>query len=78
MIGAWQLALKGNQECLLSDARSCFRNLKDGLPVASSADTALGRKETRARVVVSAKAMGEYHEFPGPKGFSKIDATPDT
>jgi len=45
--------------------------------VASSADTAHGRKETRTAVVVSAKALGEYHEFLGLKGFAKIDATRD-
>nr|WP_245731747.1 ISAs1 family transposase [Loktanella fryxellensis] len=76
--GDWCLALKGNQESLLSDARGCFSNLKDGHPVASSVDTAHGRKETRTGVVVSAKALGEYHEFPGLKGFAKIDATRDT
>jgi len=46
--------------------------------VASSADTGHGRKETRAGVVVSAKAVGEYHEFPGLKGFAKVDATRET
>lgn len=76
--GDWCLALKGNQESLLSDARGCFSNLKDSHPVARSADTAHGRKETRTGVVVSAKALGEYHEFPGLKGFAKIDATRDT
>jgi predicted transposase YbfD/YdcC len=76
--GDWCLALKGNQESLLSDARGCFSNLKDSHPVASSTDTGHGRKETRTGVVVSAKALGEYHEFPGLKGFAKIDATRDT
>lgn len=73
--GDWCLALKGNQESLLPDARGCFSNLKDSHPVASSNDTGHGRKETRTDVVVSAKAMGKYHEFPGFKGFAKIDAT---
>ena len=72
--GDWCLALKGNQESLLSDARGCFSNLKDSHPVASSADTGHGRKETRTAGVVSAKALGKYHEFPGLKGFAKIDA----
>lgn len=76
--GNWCLALKGNQESLLSDARGCFSNLKDSHPVASSTDTGHGRKETRTGVVVSAKALEEYHEFPGLKGFAKIDATRET
>jgi predicted transposase YbfD/YdcC len=76
--GDWCLALKGNQESLLSDARGCFSNLKDSHPVASSTDTGHGRKETRTAVVVSAKALEEYHQFPGLKGFAKIDATRET
>jgi predicted transposase YbfD/YdcC len=76
--GDWCLALKGNQESLLSDARGCFSNLKDNHPMASTADTGHGRNETRTGIVVSAKALGEYHEFPGLKGFAKVDATRGT
>lgn len=76
--GDWCLALKGNQESLLSDARSCFGKLKDSHPVARSTEAGHGRKETRTAVVISAKALGEYHEFPGLKGFGRIDATRET
>lgn len=73
--GDWCLALKGNQESLLSDARGCFGKVEKGDPVAGSEATGHGRKETRTAVVVSAKALAEYHEFPGLKGFGRIEAT---
>lgn len=73
--GDWCLALKGNQESLLSDARSCFGKVNEGHPVAVAKDTDHGRKETRKAVVVSANTLAEYHEFPGLKGFGRIEAT---
>jgi len=34
-----------------------------------------GRKEVRNATIVSAKSLGEYHEFPGLKAFGRIDAS---
>jgi len=73
--GDWCLALKGNQESLLSDARGCFTGLAATHPTASTEDAGHGRQETRKAVVVSANSLGEYHEFPGLKGFGRIDTT---
>jgi predicted transposase YbfD/YdcC len=36
------------------------------------------RSQTRKAVVVSAKALEEHHEFPGLKGFGRIEATRET
>ena len=66
--GDWCLALKGNQESLLSDARGCFTGLGAAHPQAVTEEVGHGRKETRKAIVVSAKALGAYHEFPGLKG----------
>jgi predicted transposase YbfD/YdcC len=76
--GDWCLALKGNQESLLSDARGCFSKGHKSDPTAVTENTGHGRKETRKAVVVSAKALAEYHEFPGLKGFGRIEATRET
>lgn len=76
--GDWCLALKGNQESLLSDARGCFTGLDASHPQAVTEEVGHGRRETRTAVVVSAKALGEYHEFPGLKGFGRIQATRET
>lgn len=76
--GNWCLALKANQESLLSDARGCFTGLEAAHPEAVTEDTGHGRKETRKAIVVSAKALGHYHEFPGLKGFGRIGATRET
>jgi predicted transposase YbfD/YdcC len=73
--GDWCLALKGNQESLLSDARGCFTAPEDLRHQAVTQETGHGRKETRKAVVVSAKALGEHHDFPGLKGFGRIDRT---
>lgn len=73
--GDWCLALKGNQESLLSDARGCFTGLGAAHPQAVTEEAGHGRKETRKAIVVSAKALGDYHEFPGLKGFGRIEAT---
>ena len=73
--GDWCLALKGNQDSLLSDARRCFGALKEDHPVAVTEDTGHGRKEIRRAVVVSANTLGKHHEFPGLTGFGRIEAT---
>jgi predicted transposase YbfD/YdcC len=73
--GDWCLALKGNQDSLLSDARACFGQVKGGHPVARLEETGHGRKETRSAVVVSAQGLAEHHDFPGLKAFGRIEAT---
>jgi predicted transposase YbfD/YdcC len=73
--GDWCLALKGNQESLLSDARGCFTGLGPARTEAVTEETGHGRKETRKAIVVSAKALEDHHEFPGLKGFGRIEAT---
>ena len=72
--GDWCLALKANQESLLSDARACFSQMKKDHPVARFEATGHGRKESRTAVVVSAKGLAEHHEFPGLKAFGRIEA----
>ena len=76
--GDWCLALKANQDSLLSDARACFATLKDGHPTAVAQDAGHGRAETRRAVVVSAKGLAEHHDFPGLKAFGRIEATRET
>ncbi len=73
--GDWCLALKANQDSLLSDARACFGKLKGDHPVARIDETGHGRKESRTAVVVSAKGLAEHHDFPGLKAFGRIEAT---
>ncbi|TQM94094.1 ISAs1 family transposase [Roseinatronobacter monicus] len=73
--GDWCLALKGNQESLLSDARGCFSEPPEGYPEAITDEMNHGRREIRKAVVVSAKSLAEHHEFPGLKGFGRIEAT---
>ena len=72
--GDWCLALKANQDSLLSDARACFGMLKDGHPSAVAEDAGHGRTEIRKAVVVSAKGLAEHHDFPGLKAFGRIEA----
>ena len=76
--GDWCLALKANQDSLLSDARACFATLKDGHPSAVTEEAGHGRAETRRAVVVSAKGLAEHHDFPGLKAFGRIEATRET
>ncbi len=76
--GDWCLALKGNQESLLSDARGCFTGLEAAHPEAVTEESGHGRKETRKAIVVSAKALGDYHDFPGLKAFGRIEAIRET
>lgn len=73
--GDWCLALKGNQESLLSDARGCFTGLAPDHPEAVTEETGHGRKEIRRAVVVSAKSLDIHHDFPGLKGFGRVEAT---
>ena len=76
--GDWCLALKANQESLLSDARACFGQMKDGHPQACTEDSGHGRKESRTAVVVRARGLAEHHEFPGLKAFGRIEASRQT
>jgi len=76
--GDWCLALKSNQDSLLSDAHACFGRLGDDHPVARSADTGHGRTETRTATVVPAKGLAEHHDFPGLAAFGRIEATRET
>lgn len=73
--GDWCLALKANQDSLLSDARACFGKAKKDHPAARFDAIGHGRKETRIGMVVSAKGLAEHHEFPGLKAFGRIEAT---
>ena len=73
--GDWCLALKANQDSLLSDARACFGKAKKDHLVARVEETGHGRKETRTGMVVSAKGLAEHHEFPGLKAFGQIEAS---
>lgn len=76
--GDWCLALKANQDSLLSDARACFGTQPDALPSAVSEDDSHGRAETRTAAVVSSKSLAEHHEFPGLKAFGRVEATRKT
>ncbi|WP_308430853.1 ISAs1 family transposase [Allgaiera indica] len=60
---------------LLSDARCCFTAPEDLRHQAVTEEAGHGRKETQKAVVVSAKALGEYHDFPELKGFGRIERT---
>lgn len=76
--GDWCLALKGNQESLLSDARGYFSKVEEAVHQAVTQEVGHGRKETRKATVVSAKALAEYHDFPGLKAFGRIERTRET
>ncbi|WP_140849448.1 ISAs1 family transposase [Paracoccus sp. FO-3] len=76
--GDYCLALKANQDSLLSDARSCFGKAETDHPAVRQQDTGHGRKETRSGLVVSAKGLAEHHEFPGLKAFGRIEAHRET
>jgi predicted transposase YbfD/YdcC len=79
--GDYCIALKGNQESLLSDARACLAAAsspkagKRPPPTAKTETTAHGRIETRIGLVVEAKGLADYHEFSGLKAFGRIEAT---
>lgn len=76
--GDWCLALKANQDSLLSDARSCFGKLPPDHPVARQEGAAHGRKETRTGMVISANGLAEHHDFPGLKAFGRIESRRET
>ncbi len=72
--GDYCLALKANQDSLLSGARSCFGKLSPGHPAARQEEKGHGRKEeTRTGTVISAKGLAEHHDFPGLKAFGRIE-----
>ena len=73
--GDYCLSLKGNQESLLSDARSCLGKVKPSHPTAKTEASKHGRIETRVATVVAAKGMARHHEFAGLKAFGRIEAT---
>lgn len=73
--GDYCLALKGNQDSLLSDARSCLSKVKKNHPSAKTETRGHGRIETRRAVVVDAKGLAGHHDFPGLKAFGQIEST---
>ena len=72
--GDYCLALKANQDSLLSDARSCFGKVAPDHPSARQAEAGHGRKETRTGTVVSAKGLAEHHDFSGLKAFGRSES----
>lgn len=68
------LPIKGNQDSLLSDARSKIAAAKRP-PSAKTEDQAHGRIETRRAVVVAARDLAKYHEFSGLKAIGMIEST---
>jgi predicted transposase YbfD/YdcC len=77
--GDYCIALKGNQDSLLSDARACLLEAdqkgKNKLPVAKTEESGHGRIETRTAIVVDAEGLAEHHEFRGLTAFGRIEAT---
>ena len=75
--GDYCLSLKGNQESLLSDARSCLSKVKADHPTATTRTKkrAHGRHETRTCIVVAAPGLAKHHDFIGLKAFGRIEAT---
>ena len=73
--GDYCLALKSNQDSLLSDARACLGKAGPRTPTAKTESKGHGRIETRVGMVVTAKELGKYHEFAGLKAFGRIEAT---
>ena len=72
------MALKANQDSLLSDARSCFGKVLPDHPVAHHEEAGHGRKETRTGTMVSAKELAEHHDFPGLKASGRIESRRET
>ena len=68
------LPIKGNQDSLLSDARSKIAAAKRP-PSAKTEDQAHGRIETRRAVVVAASDLASHHEFTGLKAVGMIEST---
>ena len=74
--GDYCVTLKGNQEGLLSDARSCLSTTHRRRPQSATETHGHGRIETRvATVVMIAPGIAEHHDFPGLKAFGSIAAT---
>jgi predicted transposase YbfD/YdcC len=73
--GDYCLALKANQDSLLSDARAELGKLKSDHPSAKTEKKAHGRNETRVGVVVAVKKLAADHEFSGLKAIGRIEAT---
>jgi hypothetical protein len=78
--GDYCIALKGNQKSLLSNARACLAQADDPKAKkkhseASAEPSGHGRSKTRVAVVVEARAIAEYHEFPDLTAFGRIEAT---
>ena len=73
--GDYCLRLRGNQESLLSDARSALSKLKPTHPERTTETEAHGRVETRTGVVVAVKGIAEHHDFQGLKAFGRIVET---
>jgi len=75
--GDYCIALKGNQDSLLSDARACLGKADKAKkkPAAETEQSGHGRIETRVAVVVEAKGLAEHHEFAGLKAFGRIEST---
>ena len=63
--GDWCLALKANQDSLLSDARACFGKLTGDHPVARREETGHGRKETRTRWLFRSRDWRSIMISPG-------------
>ena len=73
--GDYCVGLKGNQDSLLSDARSCLSKVKKQHPTAKTETRGHGRVETRRAIVVDATGLAEYHDFLGLKAFGRIEST---
>lgn len=73
--GDYCFTLKGNQDSLLSDARSVLGKVRKGHPSSQTETRGHGRIETRTGVVVAAGRLAEHHDFPGLKAFGRIEET---
>jgi hypothetical protein len=73
--GDYCIALKGNQDALLSEASDWLAKSKKKHPVAMTETSGHGRVETCVGIVVEAKELSECHEFPVLKAFGRIEAT---
>jgi predicted transposase YbfD/YdcC len=73
--GDYCLALKGNQDSLLSDARSTLAKAGAITPTAESSEKGHERVEKRRAIVVKAPGLAAHHEFAGLTAFGRIEAT---
>lgn len=71
--GHYCLALKGNQQALLSQAEVCLAAAKS--PEASTETIGHGRLERRTGIVVKARGIAKTCGFAGLKAFGRIEAT---